>query len=274
MGRMPNEQRLLPCCYGCMPQNQENAMTQKQQIENHSELSGKRIVVLGGSSGIGLAVAQQAVAQGATAIVASSNADRVKQAVATLDGKAEGHTLDLSTERDIQNFFQKIGDFDHLVFTAGDSLQLNVLEATDLTKARHAFELRYWAALAAVKYASPHIRRDGSIVLTTGVAGRRPHKGWTLAASVCGTIEALTRALAVELAPIRVNAVSPGVVRTNLWQSMNADAREHLYESVGNSLPVGRVGEPYDIAQAYLFLMQEGFSTGQTVVVDGGTVLV
>jgi NAD(P)-dependent dehydrogenase (short-subunit alcohol dehydrogenase family) len=161
-----------------------------------------------------------------------------------------------------------------LVFTAGDTLQLNELVATDLTKARHAFELRYWAALAAVKYASPHIRKDGSIVLTTGVAGRRPHKGWTVVASICGTIEALTRALAVELAPIRVNAVCPGVVRTNLWQSMNADAREQLYESVGNSLPVGRVGEPYDIAQAYLFLMQEGFSTGQTVVVDGGTVLI
>ena len=111
-------------------------------------------------------------------------------------------------------------------------------------------------------------------MLTTGVAGRRPHKGWTVVASICGTIEALTRALAVELAPIRVNAVCPGVVRTNLWQSMNADAREQLYESVGNSLPVGRVGEPYDIAQAYLFLMQEGFSTGQTVVVDGGTALV
>src|SRR3979409_648926 len=244
-------------------------MTQKQQTENHGELSEKRIVVLGGSSGIGLAVAQQAVAQGATAIIASSNADRVKQAVATLEGKAEGHALDLSKERDIQEFFQKVSGFDHLVFTAGDTLQLNELVATDLTKARHAFELRYWAALAAVKYASPHIRKDGSIVLTTGIAGRRPHKGWTVAASVCGNIEALTAATAGGLAQIRVNAVSPGVVRTNLWQSMNADARAHLYESVGNSLPVGRVGEPYDIAQAYLFLMQEGFSTGKTVTVDG-----
>ena len=258
-----------------MVHGKEESMTQRnQEIGSHAALSEKRIVVLGGSSGIGLAVAQQVVARGARAIIASSNADRVKQAVATLDGKAEGHPLDLSKERDIQSFFQKIGDFDHLVFTAGDTLQLNELVATDLTKARHAFELRYWAALAAVKYASPHIRKDGSIVLTTGVAGRRPHKGWTVVASICGTIEALTRALAVELAPIRVNAVCPGVVRTNLWQSMNADAREQLYESVGNSLPVGRVGEPYDIAQAYLFLMQEGFSTGQTVVVDGGTVLV
>jgi len=111
-------------------------------------------------------------------------------------------------------------------------------------------------------------------VLTTGIAGQRPRKGWVVAASVCGTIEALTRALAVELAPIRVNAVSPGVVRTNLWQSMSAPERERLYESLGKSLPVGRVGEAHDLAQAYLFLMQEGFSTGQVVVVDGGTVLV
>src|ERR1700741_3019923 len=211
-------------------------MAQKQQTENHRELSGKRIVVLGGSSGIGLAVAQQAVALGATAIIASSNAERVKQAVATLDGHAEGHTLDLANERDIGIFFQNIGDFDHLIFTAGDTLQLNELAATDLAKARHAFELRFWAVLAAVKHASAHIREGGSIVLTTGVAGERPHKGWTLAASVCGAIVALTRALAVELAPIRVNAVSPGVVRTNLWDNMREQDREAMYKNVGNHL--------------------------------------
>jgi len=93
-------------------------VTQKQQTENHGQLSEKRIVVLGGSSGIGLAVAQQVVARGARAIIASSNADGVKQAVATLDGKVEGHTLDLSNERNIQNFFQKIGDFDHFSLPA------------------------------------------------------------------------------------------------------------------------------------------------------------
>src|SRR5260221_6051514 len=239
MRRIRDGSHLLECVNGCRPQKKENAMTQRQQTENHGELTEKRIVVLGGSSGIGLAVAQQVVARGARAIIASSNADRVKQAVATLDGKAEGHTLDLSNEHDIQNVFQKIGDFDHLVFTAGDTLQLNELVATDLTKARHAFELRYWAALAAVKYASPRIRKDGSIVLTTGVAGQRPHKGWTVVASVCGTIEALTRALAVEVAAIRVNAVCPGVDRTELLPSMHADAREQLDDSVGKSLLVG-----------------------------------
>jgi NAD(P)-dependent dehydrogenase (short-subunit alcohol dehydrogenase family) len=273
MGRMPHERRLLECGNGCRLPKNKNAMTQKQQIENHGELSDKRIVVLGGSSGIGLEVAQQVVARGARAIIASSNADRVKQAVAMLDGKAEGHTLDLSKERDIQDFFQKIGDVDHLVFTAGDTLQLNALVATDLAKARHAFELRYWAALAAVKYASPHIRKDGSIVLTTGVAGRRPHRGWTVAASICGTIEALTRALAVELAPIRVNAVCPGVVRTNLWNNMQEQDREAMFENAGKHLLVGRVGEAREIARAYIFLIEEGYSTGQTVVVDGGALL-
>ena len=250
-------------------------------MEQHSSknngggsLQNKRVIVLGGSSGIGLAVARQAAFRGAEVVIASSNPQRVQTAITIIGEGAQGHTLDLSNEAGIQSFFEKLGAFDHLVFTAGDSLLLHDLAATDLQQARRAFELRYWSALAAVKYGSPHIRKGGSIVLTTGVAGQRPLKGWVLAASVCGTIEALTRALAIELAPIRVNAVSPGVVRTNLWQNMSAAEREHLYESVGKSLPVGRVGEVDDIAQAYLFLMQEGFSTGQAVVVDGGTVLV
>jgi NAD(P)-dependent dehydrogenase (short-subunit alcohol dehydrogenase family) len=238
------------------------------------DLQNKRVVVLGGSSGIGLAVAEQAASLGAKVVVVSSSAERLQKAIESIGGDAQGQAVDVSDERAVQSFFTKLGAFDHLVFTAGDSLRVQDLASTDLKQARRAFELRYWAALAAVKYGHPHIRKGGSIVLTTGVAGQRPHKGWAVVASVCGTIEALTRALAIELAPIRVNAVSPGVLRTNLWQHMNADQREQLYESVGKSLPVGRVGEAHDVAQAYLFLMQEGFSTGQTVVVDGGTVLV
>jgi len=250
-----------------MAQNDRN-------VEIETSLQKKRVVVLGGSSGIGLAVAQQAVEHGAEVVVASSNAERVKQTVTTLGGNMDGHTLDPTDERAIEIFFQKLGSFDHLAFTAGDTLQLGEFAVTDLKKARKAFELRYWAALAAAKYGSAHIRAGGSIVLTTGIAGQRPRKGWVLGASVCGTVEALTRALAVELAPIRVNAVSPGVVRTNLWQNMTEQEREGMYESVGKALLVGRVGEASDIARAYLFLMQEGFSTGQIVVVDGGTVLV
>ena len=238
-----------------------------------SGLHSQRVVILRGSSGIGLAVAEQAASQGAKVVIASRNVERIEKAIESLGGNAQGHAIDLSDEQAVETLFAKLGAFDHLVFTAGESLYLQDLAATDLNQARRAFDLRYWA-VAAVKYGSKSIRKGGSIVLTTGVAGQRPPKGWVIAASVCGTIEALTRALALELAPIRVNAVSPGVVRTNLWQNMPVVEREDMYESVGKSLPVGRVGEPHDIAQAYLFLMQEGFSSGQTLVVDGGTVLV
>jgi len=234
----------------------------------------KRVVIVGGSSGIGLAVAEEAAAQGANVLIGSSNAERIQKAMGSIAGEVEGQAVDVSDERAVESFFGKVGSFDHLIYTAGDSLHLQDLASTDLSQARRAFELRYWSALAVAKYGSPHIRKGGSIVLTTGIAGQRPQKGWVVAASVCGSIEALTRALAIEVAPIRVNAVSPGVVRTNLWQSMSAAEREHLFESVGKSLPVGRVGELHDIAQAYVFLMQEGFGTGQTLVVDGGTVLV
>src|SRR6202021_1647268 len=205
-------------------------------------LQDKRVVVLGGSSGIGLEVAKQAASQGASVVIASSSAERVQKAVKSIGGEAQGQAIDVSDERAVATFFSKLGTFDHLVFTAGDSLHLHELAATDLQQARRAFELRYWAALAAVKYGSPHIRKEGSIVLTTGIAGQRPQKGWVLAASVCGTIEALTRALAMGWAPIRVNAASPGVVRTNLWQNMNADARGQLYERFGKILLAGGAG--------------------------------
>jgi NAD(P)-dependent dehydrogenase (short-subunit alcohol dehydrogenase family) len=238
------------------------------------DFANKRVVIVGGSSGIGLAVAKEAALQGADVVIVSSKAERIQEAIQSIGRDVRGEAVDVSDEKAVESFFTNIGAFDHLVFTAGDSLQLHELANTDLKQARRAFELRYWSALATVKYGSPQIRKGGSIVLTTGVAGQRPHSGWVIAASVCGTIEALTRALAIELAPIRVNAVSPGVVRTSLWQNMSSAEREQLFESVGKRLPVGRVGEAHDIAQAYLFLMQEGFSTGQTVVVDGGTVLV
>jgi len=238
------------------------------------DFDNKRVIIVGGSSGIGLAVAEKVALLGAEVVIVSSKAERVQEAIKSIGGEARGQAVDVSDEKAVESFFTSLGAFDHLVFTAGDSLQLHELADTNLKQARHAFELRYWSALATVKYGSPQIRKGGSIVLTTGVAGRRPHRGWVIAASVCGTIEALTRALAIELAPIRVNAVCPGVVRTNLWQNMSSVEREQLFESVGKRLPVGRVGEAHDIAQAYLFLMQEGFSTGQTVVVDGGTVLV
>jgi NAD(P)-dependent dehydrogenase (short-subunit alcohol dehydrogenase family) len=239
-----------------------------------SGLQGKKVVVLGGSSGIGLEVSRAALEQGAEVVIVSSNQQRIDQAVAELGGKATGNALNLTDEAAIEAYFKKLGAFDHLVYTAADSLRLNELAETDLKDARHALELRFWSAVAAVKYANANIRPGGSITLTTGIAGQRPHKGWVIVSSIATMLEGLTRALAVELAPLRVNCVSPGVVRTNLWQNIPEEARNTMFDNMGKKLLVGRIGEAPEIAQAYLYLMQQGFSTGQIVIVDGGTSLI
>ena len=236
-------------------------------------LRGQRVLVLGGSSGIGLAVAREALREDAEVMIVSSQMARVEQALAVLGHKAQGCTLDLRDERAIERFFNGIGDFDHLVYTAGDALRLSALSDADTQAARAAFDLRYWGALSVAKHGARNVRAGGSITFTAGIASRRPRAGWTLAASVCGAVEALTRALAVELAPIRVNAVSPGLVATSLWASMSDDASRRMYADASEVLPVGRIGSAEDIAAAYLFLMTSGFATGQTHVVDGGALL-
>jgi NAD(P)-dependent dehydrogenase (short-subunit alcohol dehydrogenase family) len=237
-------------------------------------LTGKRVVVIGGTSGIGFATADLAAREGATVVVASSRQDRVDDAVAHLPAGTTGHVVDVSREDAIGAFFARVGPFDHLAYTAGDALFMSPLASTDFDAARRFWNIRYWGALAAAKHAAPRINPGGSIVLSTGIAGRRPQPGWTVVASLCGAMESLARALAVELAPIRVNAVSPGIVHTPLWDSVPDADREALYQSVAATLPVRRIGTPADIALTYLYLMREGYSTGQTIVVDGGGVLV
>ncbi|MEV0407900.1 SDR family oxidoreductase [Actinoallomurus sp. NPDC050550] len=238
------------------------------------DLQGQRVVVLGGTSGIGLATAEAAARQGAVVTVASSRQSSVDRALTRLPGGSDGRVVDLADTRAVAALFDELGEFDHLVYTAGEPMTLMPLDTLDLDAARHFFTLRYFGALTAVRAAVPHLRKDGSITLTTGVAKDRPGPGWAVAASICGAMEALTKALAVELAPIRVNVVSPGVVRSPLWSAMGEADRERMYAEIGGAIPAGRVGEVEDIARAYVFLMTEPFATGTVLTVDGGSVLV
>jgi NAD(P)-dependent dehydrogenase (short-subunit alcohol dehydrogenase family) len=237
-------------------------------------LEQSRIVVAGGTSGIGFAVAEAAANLGAEVIIASSKPERVAHALERLPQGTHGEPVDFTDGAQAQAFFARVGAFDHLVYTAGESLLLQTLADVSIEDARQAFEVRYWGALTAVKYAAPNLRSDGSITLTSGVASSRPLSAWTIPSSILGAMESLTRALAVELAPLRVNAVAPGVLRTALWSDMSEADREGLYDYIAEKMPVRRVGEASDVAQTYLYLMQQGFSTGQVVVVDGGHVLV
>ena len=236
-------------------------------------LNEQRIVVLGGTSGIGFAVAKAASREGARVVVGSSSEARVNAAVAALGSGAEGHAVDLSNEARTRAFFEALGAFDHLVYTAADPLQSLGLDA-DLAEVRRFFELRFWGALAAAKHAHKAIRQGGSIVFTSGTAGARPlGPGWVAASSICSAMEGLTRALAVELKPLRVNCVAPGVVKTDLWAGMGEAGRDAFYASEAARLPVGHVGAVEEIAEGYLYLIRQTYVTGQVLYVDGGGLL-
>jgi NAD(P)-dependent dehydrogenase (short-subunit alcohol dehydrogenase family) len=243
---------------------------------SQESMSGQRVVVLGGTSGLGLAAAKAAASVGARVVVVSSRAESVSAATAQITASAgvEGCVVNLADEANIEDFFSSIGRFDHLVYTAGEAIRLGELDTVDLDAARNYFGVRVWGAYAAVKHAHSRINSGGSIVLTTGIASRRPLAGWSLGAMICSAIEGLTRALAVELRPLRVNAVCPGVVRTPLWREMSDGDRAAMYRGLGELLPVGYVGEADDVAEAYLFLMRERYASGHVLVVDGGAVLV
>lgn len=245
----------------------------ENSIQKNS-LEKKKVIILGGSTGLGLATAKAAAAEGAYITIVSSNKNRIENALKQLPSDSEGFAVDLRNEQDIKTFFERTGNFDHLVYTAGENLRLGIITQTDLEKARQFFNIRYWGALAAVKYSAALINKGGSITLTSGVAGLRPGSGWGLGASICGAMDAFSRAMAVELAPLRINTVSPGIVRTNLWDNMPEQERNNLYTKTAEALLVGRIGEAEQIAETYIYLMKQQFGTGQSIVVDGGAVLI
>ncbi len=237
-------------------------------------LTGKRVILLGGSSGIGLATAKMAAAEGATGVIVSGNRHRVDQALKELPAGSEGYAVDLGKEENIRDFFSSTGRFDHLVYSAGENLVLSPIAQTDIRQAQEFLTIRFWGAFAAVKYSAQLINEGGSIGLTSGVASFRPGAGWSMASAICGAMEGFVRAMAVELSPIRVNCVVPGVIRTPLWDSMDPLERDKLFNQVSNNSLVKRVGLPDDVAEGFLYLMKQRNGTGQSLLIDGGAVLV
>ncbi|GAA4263794.1 SDR family oxidoreductase [Dactylosporangium darangshiense] len=229
----------------------------------------QRVVVLGGTSGIGYATAEAASARGASVVVVSRSPERIAAAANRLG--VPGHVADLADSTAVASVLADLGRIDHVVYTAGEPLSLMPLVDFDLDRAHSFFELRYFGALAAVRAALPYLRPGGSITLTTGTAGDRPTPGWSVAASICGAVESLTRALAVELAPIRVNAVKPGVTRSPMWGA--GEAADQLYTETAKAVPLGRPGEVTDVAEAMLYLMGQAYTTGTILPVEGGALL-
>lgn len=238
-------------------------------------LEGKRVLVVGGGSGIGYAVAEAAIRDGAAMTLASSNAERVQAAAGRLGAGAEGLALDVTDEAAVAAFFGGGRAFDHIVTTAGDwgGPRRVPLAELDLTAAQGVFKVRFWGALALAKHGAPALSPGGSITFTDGMIAHRPTKGSAVSTAMAGAIEHLTRGLAVELAPIRVNCVCPGLIRTGVWDRIPEDRREAEFERMTSRQLVPRIGEPDEVAQAYLFLMRSGYTTGQVLQVEGGSAL-
>lgn len=236
-------------------------------------LTGSRIVVIGGSSGMGLATARAAAEAGAVVTIASSNKSRVDAALAELPDTCDGAVLDIRDEAAVADLFARVGELDHVVFTAGDAADRRPLGQLPLDEARRQFDVRFWGAVAVAKHSAPRIRPGGSITLTSGTVAVRPVPGAALASAGACATEGLARGLAFDLAPIRVNAVRCGAVRTPLWNAIPEPQRETVLETFAQRALTKTVGTAEQVAATHLYLMDNQFVTGTVLTVDGGSVL-
>lgn len=236
-------------------------------------LEGTRILVVGGGSGIGFAAAQAAIAEGAAVTIASTNAEKLKSAAARLGG-VKTAVLDITDEPMVTEFFAGPGSFDHIVTTAGDwgKARRGPFAEMDLADAEALFRVRFWGAAILAKHGAKRVPDGGSITLTSGMSAFRPQKGSVMATAMAGSIAHLTYGLAVELAPVRVNAVFPGGVATEIFLGLPDPVRKVEAERFQKQ-PLPRIAQPDEVAQAYLYLMKGSYTTGQILQVDGGSAL-
>lgn len=237
-------------------------------------LAGRTVVVIGGSSGIGLAVAAESLAAGATVIVAGRSDARLKEASDQLGAGLVTRPVDATDEREMADLFAGIDLVDHIFVSVGVIFGGTLLEA-DMTSHRERLDSRVLAAAHAAKFGAPRMSRGGSITFTSGTGARRPNaRSNPLASASAGAVESMSRTLAIQLAPIRVNTVVPGLVDTALTTPQAGPGREEALAAAANRLPVGRLGRPEDVAHAVRFIMENGYLTGVSLVLDGGGTLV
>lgn len=235
----------------------------------------KRVLVVGGSTGIGFAIAKLIVRDGGAVVVASSNADKIAKAADQLGAQASGAVLDVTNEDAVGQYFESAGGFDHIVFTAGDWGGPGTASVADLDLKAVPKNLgvRFWGALSVAKYGASQLPAGGSYTVTSGVIAHAPAKGWALASAGASAIESLTRGMAIDLAPVRVNCVCPGLILTGVWDSIPEKHREAQLAKMSERSLVPRLGRPEECAEAYLYLMRNAFVTGQILQVEGGQLL-
>ena len=238
-------------------------------------LKGQRIVVVGGSSGIGLGVAKAALDNGAEVVIVGRLPDRLKAAQKALGGRAKGIAADMISEAEIARLFDEVGAFDHLVSTAGTPPPNYPIGDTDMEFVRGFVDNKLIGAVMLAKHALRGLRKGGSMIFTSGInKDRPPVPGGSVVSAIAGSFSYFARALAQELAPTRVNIVSPGWVDTPMWDELVGEAKTGYFAAMAGRVPAGKVAAAADVAPAYIYLMGNEFMTGETIHIDGGQRLV
>lgn len=232
-----------------------------------SVLTGQRVLVVGGSSGIGLATARLAARQGAQVTIASRSEQRLRAALNELPEGVSSLSLDLLDAAAVASFFEQGLEWDHVV-VSGAETSMGAVRALPLNEARSAMDSKFWGAYLVARAA--RISKHGSLTLVSGILSSRPRPATGLQSAINAALEALGRGLALELAPTRVNTVSPGIIATPLWNTMDLSERDAMYARQTARLPAGRIGTGDDVAAAIVFVATNGFTTGATLHVDGG----
>ena len=234
-------------------------------------LSGKNILIIGGSSGIGYATAVGALAQGAKVTIASRSEEKLRAAKASLQGQVEARGLDVADTAAVKAFFNAAPAYDHIV-VSGAAFKFGTVREHDIDDAYAAMNVKFWGAYRVARFAK--LAPDGSMVFVSGFLSRRPKPNMVLVGAINAALETLTQGLALEMAPLRFNAVSPGIIDTPTRAAMPAEARKTLLENTAKALPVKRVGQAEDCAEQILVMLRNSFMTGSVVYVDGGGLLI
>ncbi|MEH2221571.1 SDR family oxidoreductase [Nostoc sp.] len=240
-------------------------------------LSGKKVVIIGISSGVDLAIAQKMVEVGAKVILCHSSQEKLTEATALISGEIQGKTVDVANEDSVNAFFEQIGNFDHLIVTAmGDRNMPRSLLAEMTTQTAQGAIEKFWGTFFAVRASLKNIAADGSITLTSSVTIFKSSKmgGISAIAAANGAVATFGRSLALEISPIRVNVIAPGLIEdTSIWSSQSESERSDLTKWAETSLPVQHLGKAEEVAQAVFSLITNPYITGVVLPVDGGVTL-
>ncbi len=241
-----------------------------QKVPLSLELQERHVVVVGGGSGIGRAVAAAAGAAGARVTIASRDREKLQTVARELGRNAQVAPVDMTDPHAVSEWAEHVGPADHLVITASSAAH-GPFADLEMDAVRRMFDAKFFGPYAVAKAMLPHLRKGASITFFSGVLSRRPGMNCSALGAVNGAVESLARGLALELGPdVRVNCCSPGMIRSDAYAGMDAQAREAMYQATGESLPVARVGTTQEAADAVLFLMANTYVTGLVLDIDGG----